>query len=326
MEQTYWGCPFNMPMSYPSRGFNQWRPGFPENAHLLHHGWQPAGQLFGQQVHRKRSLLQQEGTGRFSDQGYRPRDAIFVHGGEEISVSEAFCSDRDSVFRNSEVSNPIMGARRVSSRYDAGHGVYGVGRLPRHNVDGLIQIGGQQFKWAPIKSRDCNQPVTCSDALGAVHGMKTDDILIDKPELAAGSGDSGNDARQQQQGPDAFQKKYIVVENDGLLADSDCDSLNNSEKPVAITSTSQEPESSSIPANSVMRSSSKVVVPGGMSDQWRKFSANYNLFRPKTTALIYRPRFLGGSRIRSVASGTKPKPQWYPAGLTHTQKQRVQRL
>jgi hypothetical protein len=24
------------------------------------------------------------------------------------------------------------------------------------------------------------------DALGAVHGMKTDDILIDKPELAAG--------------------------------------------------------------------------------------------------------------------------------------------
>jgi len=157
------------------------------------------------------------------------------------------------------------------------------------------------------------------------------------------------------QGPDAFQKKDIVVENDGLLADSDCDSLNNSEKPVAITSTSQEPESSSIPANSVMRSSSTgnpkdvfsagfklntgtpmqhknlgsssmEVVPGGMSDQWRKFSANYNLFRPKTTALIYRPRYLGGRRINSVASGTKPKPQWYPAGLTHTQKQRVQRL
>jgi hypothetical protein len=58
MEQMYWGCPFNMPMSYPSWGFNQWRLGFLENAHLLHHGWQPAGQLFGQQVHRKRSLLQ----------------------------------------------------------------------------------------------------------------------------------------------------------------------------------------------------------------------------------------------------------------------------
>lgn len=227
----------------------------------------------------------------------------------------------------------------------------------------------------PIKSKDCNQPVTGSDALGAVHGMKTDDILIDKPELAAGvnlninravrfqygsvlkhgtsSGDSWNDVRQQQQGSDAFQKKDIVVENDGLLADSECDSQNNSENPVAITSTSQEPESSSIPANSVMRSSStgnpkdvfsagfklntgtlmqhknlgsssKEVVPGGMSGQWRKFSAN--LFRPKTTALIYLPRFMEGSRMRSVASGTKPKPQWCPAGLTHTQKRRVQRL
>jgi hypothetical protein len=30
-------------------------------------------------------------------------------------------------------------------------------------VDGLIQIGGQQLKWVSIKSRDCNQPVTCSE-------------------------------------------------------------------------------------------------------------------------------------------------------------------
>jgi hypothetical protein len=87
-------------------------------------------------------------------------------------------------------------------------------------------------------NRDCNQPTTGSDALGVVHG----------------SGDSGNDARQQQQGPDAFQKKD--VENDGLLADSEYDLQNSSEKPVAITSTSQKPESSSIPVNSVMRSSS----------------------------------------------------------------------
>jgi hypothetical protein len=32
------------------------------------------------------------------------------------------------------------------------------------------------------------------------------------------------------------------------------------------------------------------------------------------------------SRIMSVAPGTKPGPQWCPAGLTHTQKWRVQRL
>jgi hypothetical protein len=87
MEKTYWGYPFNMPRSYPSWRFNQWRLGSLENAHLLHHGWQPARQLFGQQVHRKRSWLQQQGTGQFSDQGYRPRDTKFVHGGEEILVN-----------------------------------------------------------------------------------------------------------------------------------------------------------------------------------------------------------------------------------------------
>jgi hypothetical protein len=98
MEQTYWGCPFNMPMSYPSWGFNQWRPGFLENAHLLHHGWQPAEQLFGQQVHRKRSLLQQQGTGRFSDQGYRPRDTIFVQMVEKKSQLVKFFVQTEIVY------------------------------------------------------------------------------------------------------------------------------------------------------------------------------------------------------------------------------------
>jgi hypothetical protein len=131
MEQTYWGCPFNMPMAYPS--------GFPENAHHLHHGWQPAGQLFGQQVHKKRSLLKQQGNGWFSNQGYRPRDTIFVHGGEEIPVSEAFCSDSDSVFRNSGMSNPIMGARRVSLRCDTDHEAFDATVGPfRHYAGRLI--------------------------------------------------------------------------------------------------------------------------------------------------------------------------------------------
>jgi hypothetical protein len=35
---------------------------------------------------------------------------------------------------------------------------------------------------------------------------------------------------------------------------------------------------------------------------------------------------LGGRRIKSVSPGTDPKPQWCPAGLTHTQKRRVRRL
>ncbi|CAD6335937.1 unnamed protein product [Miscanthus lutarioriparius] len=138
MEYMYRECPPNMPMSYPSRGFNYHNPDFTENVHLLHHGWQPAGQLFGQQVHRKRSLLQQQGTGRFSDQGYRPRDTIFVHDGEEILVSESFSSCSDIAIRNPEMSNHILGARRTSPRHDADHGVSSADGLPKWNADGLI--------------------------------------------------------------------------------------------------------------------------------------------------------------------------------------------
>jgi hypothetical protein len=147
MEHMYWECPPNMPMSYPSRGFNCQNPDITENAHLLHHGWQTAGQLFGQQVQNKRRWLQQKGTELFPDQNHTPRDTIFVHGGEEIPVSDAFNSERYSVAGSSKLSSHALGARRVSSRYDAGHGAHGVVGLPRHNVDGLIQIGGQQFKW-----------------------------------------------------------------------------------------------------------------------------------------------------------------------------------
>jgi hypothetical protein len=113
-------------MSYPSRGFNCHNPNFTENVHLLYHGWQPAGQLFGQKVHNKRRwLLQQHGAGRFSNQGYRPRDKIFVHGGEEILVSEPFslCSD-DSAIGNLEISNHILGPRRTLPKHDADHRAY----------------------------------------------------------------------------------------------------------------------------------------------------------------------------------------------------------
>ncbi|XP_037489050.1 uncharacterized protein LOC119367715 [Triticum dicoccoides] len=50
------------------------------------------------------------------------------------------------------------------------------------------------------------------------------------------------------------------------------------------------------------------------------------MFAPQAAAHQYRPRNSGGSRIRSVAPGTKPKLRWCPTGLIHTQKRRVQRL
>jgi hypothetical protein len=102
-----------------------------------------------------------------------------------------------------------------------------------------------------------------------------------------------------------------------------CNSECDLEKPVAITSTSWKPESSSIPANLVMRSSStripKDVFPAGfklntsmpmqhksserrsskgiwsraISDQRRTFSAEGIWFRPKIAASRYRSRNLG---------------------------------
>jgi len=50
------------------------------------------------------------------------------------------------------------------------------------------------------------------------------------------------------------------------------------------------------------------------------------VFKPRAVALQHGARSLGGTRIRTVAPGTKPKSQWCPRGLTRTQKRRVQRL
>jgi hypothetical protein len=61
-----------------------------------------------------------------------------------------------------------------------------------------------------------------------------------------------------------------------------------------------------------------------VSDQRMVVSAKYKIFVPKTTICQYRPRNLGGSRIKSAALRTKPRPQWCPKGLTHTKKWRVQ--
>jgi hypothetical protein len=119
------------------------------------------------------SWLPQQGTGRFSDQGYWPRDTEFVHGGEEILVNEPFSSGSDSAIGNLEMSNHILGARRTSLSHDADHGAYDANGMIT-NVDGLIRIGKQKFKWLPVKPR-ChtkdsesrnmgrpNQPMTCS--------------------------------------------------------------------------------------------------------------------------------------------------------------------
>jgi hypothetical protein len=64
----------------------------------------------------------------------------------------------------------------------------------------------------------------------------------------------------------------------------------------------------------------------GSSNQQKTFSAKYIEFATKTTVYQYRPKYSGGSMIRSVAPGTKRGPRWCPSGLTPTQKRWVQRL
>ena len=72
---------------------------------------------------------------------------------------------------------------------------------------------------------------------------------------------------------------------------------------------------------------SRKLGTDGMSGQWRSSSAKDRLSAPTKIAVHqYRPRDSRGSRINSVAPGTKPEPRWCPTGLTHTQKRRVQRL
>jgi hypothetical protein len=206
---------------------------------------------------------------------------------------------------------------------------------------------------------EASQPMTCSDGQGAARDLK----IVDLKSIVGGVRNSETSnvtglgfGSVSKQIPRAEGSSDGARQQHQESCNSECDSENNSEKPVAITSTSWKPESSSIPANSVMRSSStripKDVFPEGfklntgmpmqhkssesrsskgiwsraISDQRRTFSAEGIWFRPKIEAPRYRSRNLGGRRIKSVAPGTDPKPQWCPTGLTHTQKQRVQRL
>jgi hypothetical protein len=138
----------------------------------------------------------------------------------------------------------------------------------------------------------------------------------------------------------SIQRKYVGIEEKAL-----------DYKRVASFSTSQKTESASM-HDSVVRSiisPGKRFLPMGFTssiststrwdsrnrgshkikasnvfDQRRVFSARK--IWPKAALQQYKPRNSVDTKIISVTSGTKPGPQWCPAGLTHTQKRRVQRL
>jgi hypothetical protein len=95
-----------------------------------------------------------------------------------------------------------------------------------------------------------------------------------------------------------------------------------SEKPRVSVDTGK---SAAVSAHQYARGRGKFEI-GGPSEQRNVFSAKDSTFASRTAARQYRPGNFRGSRIMSVAPGTKPGPRWCPIGLSHTQKRRVQRL
>ena len=55
-----------------------------------------------------------------------------------------------------------------------------------------------------------------------------------------------------------------------------------------------------------------------MAVQQNNFYSRGPVFKLRAVALQHRATSLEGTRIRTVAPGTKPKSQWCPRGLTRT--------
>jgi hypothetical protein len=210
----------------------------------------------------------------------------------------------------------------------------------------------------PVK-RPEPKPMKSSDDTDTSNGLKPEEsktVGVDcgVQQQQQGSGmvqknvtDREKDGTLQQIGPDQFAKEASLKTHIQNCKD---------QAPSESTSTSQKTYSVSTRTNALMRSSSsrtttnpspmgfkssidasvqsgnssssdiQKVRGNDVSDQQMVVSAKHKIFVPKTTVCQYRPRNLGGSRIKSAAPRTKPRPQWCPEGLTHTQKRRLQRL
>jgi hypothetical protein len=125
-------------------------------------------------------------------------------------------------------------------------------------------------------------------------------------------------------GPKQVCTKNIAAKGTSIHADLEPNVHTHLEEAIVHSSTSTS-KSVHACANPKARGIRRFKA-GGSSNQQKTFSAKYIEFATKTTVCQYRPRYSGGSMIKLVEPGTKPRPQWCPTGLTHTQKRRVQRL
>jgi hypothetical protein len=138
---------------------------------------------------------------------------------------------------------------------------------------------------------------------------------------------SGNSVQQQRRWSHLIQRHGVA--HDGLkhkhtnivsAKDTNLHEANlktRSEKPVVRSSTSRPADGC---ADLYARNSRNFEVGDLSENQAKIVSPKYREFRSNQAVWQYRPRNSVRSIIMSVAPGTKPGPQWCPAGLTHTQK------
>ena len=296
MEPAYWGGAPPVYPQFPPWGYNPWAPYPTGPACYFQPEWISPRPMFRPDMHEKRARFNQEA---------RSHDAIVARGN----------------------------------------------RLPVHRADDQNYRGDRQRVWVPVKRAE-SKSVSSEDldaahgpklgkhqsAKGVVNGMETSRV----DEL--GSGQIGSDLVQNnatlelirngkdnnthaedvvtRNGPKHGCIKNIAANGSSLHVDLEPKVHIHSEKLVVRPSASK----SAVVSAAVYAGGSRKYETGGPSHQQKVFSAKYREFAPKTAVRQYRPGNSGGSRIMSVAPGTKPGPQWCPTGLTHTQKRRVQRL
>ena len=282
-----------MDLQFPSWGFNSWVP----YATRPHGPFQPSSN-FREYLPDKRARFYRDN---------RPSDAITVQEGHGSSAVAACNANRR------DGAGPVRGK-------------------------GFSGSSSLKSVWVPIKSRGNTSSVACGDDSSIVPGLKIGGITIDKPELAAStisglkiaaarlrfgsvqtSEISGDGIQQQQRQPGACHSQGIATEKGNLRLEVD------QQKYLKEASSGLRTESASSSTGLVMKRSS-AGASKSVTEQPGISLAEGNIFTSKIAGYQHKLGNLVGNRIKSVAPGTKPKPQWCPAGLTHTQKQRVQWL
>jgi hypothetical protein len=209
---------------------------------------------------------------------------------------------------------------------------------PIRKEDGNIYKSGHKFVWVPVKHAK-PIPVKTSDDTDDIHDPKLEayqsaEGVLNSTKISSDVGlgsvyreDAGTGKKCLDNTLAAFSSTSRKNESASMQIDSAMGgSTSGTSMRLQRMGCFKYSTSISIQHGDSSNRDNQKGKSGSICDQKRVFSAKQIIFSPRTTVRQYRPRNLGGNKIKSVAPGTKPGPQWCPTGLTHTQKRRVQRL